>query len=100
MVIAGGAVGIATVTAIATGTEIILTPAMIQLVIYKSLAAAALGLIVVGSWLGRRGRQRDQAAVEATARTPELGGGNPSLDQSVPRTADSGKDTLRSSRSG
>ncbi len=99
LVIAGGAVGVATVTAIATGTEIVLTPAMVQLLIYKGLAAAAIGLIVVGSWLGRRGRQLDQAAMDEAPDTPELEAGIPPLQQRVPKTADHATDTIRSSRS-
>jgi len=100
LVIAGGAVGVATVTAIATGTEIVLTPAMVQLLIYKGLAAAAVGLIVVGSWLGRRGRQHDQAAMRSAASTPGLEAGNPSFRQGVPQAADPATDTIRSPRSG
>ena len=100
LVIAGGAVGVATVAAIATGTEIVLTPAMVQLLIYKGLAAAAVGLIVVGSWLGRRGRQHDQAAMEAAANTPELEAGGLPLRKSVPKPADSAADSVTSSRSG
>ena len=98
LVIAGGAVGVATVTAIATGTEIVLTPAMVQLLIFKGLAAAAVGLIVVGSWLGRRGRQHDKAAFHANPETPELESGSHPLHQSVNQAADPAKDTIRSSR--
>lgn len=99
LVIAGGAVGVATVAAIATGTEIVLTPAMVQLVIYKGLAAAAVGLIVVGSWLGRRGRQHDQAAMGAAPNTPELEAGIPPLHESVGKSADRVSETGGSSRS-
>jgi hypothetical protein len=59
LVVAGAAVGVATVAAVASGYEIVLTPAMVHLLVYKTLAAAAVGLIVVGSWLGRRGRQQE-----------------------------------------
>jgi hypothetical protein len=59
LVVAGAAVGVATVAAVASGYEIVLTPAMVHLLVYKALAAAAVGLIVVGSWLGRRGRQQE-----------------------------------------
>jgi hypothetical protein len=52
---AGAIVGVATVTAIATGYEIRLSPEMIQLLTYKALGAAAIGLIVVGAWIGRGG---------------------------------------------
>jgi hypothetical protein len=99
LVIAGGAVGVATVTAIATGTEIVLTPAMVQLLIYKGLAAAAVGLIVVGSWLGRRGRQYDQAAIGAAEQTPALEEGNHPLHQGVPKSAAPDAERTRSSRS-
>jgi hypothetical protein len=99
LVIAGGAIGMATVTAIATGTDIVLTPAMVQLLIFKGLAAAAVGLIVVGSWLGRRGPQHDQAAMTAASATRELEAGSPPLQESVPKSADSAADTIRSSRS-
>lgn len=73
MVIAGGLVGVATVAFVATGAEITLTPAMIQLLVYKGLAAAAVGLIVVGSWIGRRGRQRER--ISAAMTNAELGPG-------------------------
>jgi len=99
LVIAGGAVGIATVTAIATGTEIVLTPAMVQLLIFKGLAAAAVGLIVVGSWLGRRGRQHDQAAMGASTNTPELEAGSLPLREGHYKSAAPATDTNRSSRS-
>ena len=98
LVIAGGAVGVATVAAIATGTEIVLTPAMVQLLIYKGLAAAAVGLIIVGSWLGRRGRQHDQTAVKAATNSPELEAGSPPLHQRVHKSADPVAETIRSSR--
>lgn len=58
MVAAGAGVGIATVTAIATGYEIRLTPEMIQLLTYKALGAASIGLIMAGSWIGRGGSQK------------------------------------------
>ena len=58
MVSAGAGVGIATVTAIATGHEIRLTPEMIQLLTYKALGAASIGLIIAGSWIGRGGSRR------------------------------------------
>lgn len=99
LVIAGGVVGVATVAAIATGTEIVLTPAMVQLLIYKGLAAAALGLIVVGSWLGRRGRQHDQAGSVAPSDPPELEAGMPTFHQSSGKQAGAATDTVRSSRS-
>lgn len=75
LVIAGAIVGVATVALVATGTEITLTPAMIQLLVYKGLAAAAIGLIVAGSWLGRRGRQQEREAGHASATTAELAAG-------------------------
>ena len=100
LVIAGGAVAVATVTAIATGTEIVLTPAMVQLIIYKGLAAAAIGLIIAGSWIGRRGRQLEQAARSDAPDTPELEAGIPPLQPGVPKSADPARDTIRSSRSG
>lgn len=59
LVVAGAVVGVATVAAVAGGYEIVLTPAMVHLLVYKGLAAAAVGLIVAGSWLGRRGRQQE-----------------------------------------
>jgi len=95
LVIAGGAVGVATVAAIATGTEIVLTPAMVQLLIYKGLAAAAIGLIVVGSWLGRRGRQHDQSAKDANARTRELEPGMPPLQHTVRKSKEPAANAVR-----
>lgn len=83
LVIAGGALGVASVTAIATGTELVLSPAMIQLLIYKGLAAAAVGLIVVGSWLGRRGRQQERTGKGAYAGMAELESGSPPFHRSV-----------------
>jgi len=61
LVLAGGAVGVAAVVGLATDFKVVLTPEMVQLLVYKGLAAAAVGLIVVGSWLGRRGRQQESA---------------------------------------
>ena len=98
LVIAGGVVGAATVAAIATGTEIVLTPGMIQIVIYKGLAAAAVGLIIVGSLLGRRGRQHDQAVSVAPSAPTELEEGRPPFHQSSGKQADA-TDTVRSSQS-
>jgi len=95
LVIAGGAVGVATVAAVATGTEIVLTPAMVQLLIYKGLAAAAIGLIVVGSWLGRRGRQHDQSAKGPTAGTRELEPGVPPLQHTARKSSEPVVNTVR-----
>jgi hypothetical protein len=75
LVIAGAIVGVATVALVATGTEITLTPAMIQLLIYKGLGAAAVGLIIVGSWVGRRGRQQERDTRHASATKAELPAG-------------------------
>jgi hypothetical protein len=58
LVAAGAVIGVATVTAIATGYEIQLTPEMIQLLTYKAFGAAAIGLIIAGTWLGRGGTER------------------------------------------
>jgi hypothetical protein len=60
LVAAGAGVGIATVTAIATGYEIRLTPEMIQLLTYKALGAASIGLILAGSWIGRGGTRNSR----------------------------------------
>jgi hypothetical protein len=95
LVIAGGAVGVATVAAIATGTEIALTPAMVQLLIFKGLAAAAVGLIVVGSWLGRRGRQREESAEGGDAVKRELEPGMPPLHDSANKASDPAANTVR-----
>lgn len=100
LVIAGGAVAVVTVAAIATGTQIVLTPAMIQLLIFKGLAAAAVGLIVVGSWLGRRGRQHDESPIGSPGDTPQLESGSLSPHESLPKSANPAADTIRSSRSG
>ena len=94
LVIAGGAVGVATVAAVATGTEIVLTPAMVQLLIYKGLAAAAIGLIVAGSWLGRRGRQLDRSAKEANTGTRELEPGMPPLRHTGRKSSESVVNTV------
>jgi hypothetical protein len=61
LIAAGAAVGLTTTAAIATGYQIDLTPAMIHLLVYKALAAAAIGLIAAGSWVARKARQ-DEAA--------------------------------------
>ena len=74
LVVAGAAVAVATVGASAAGYEIVLTPAMVHLLVYKALAAAAVGLIVVGSWLGRRGRQQESQtkAADGALLTPGI----------------------------
>jgi hypothetical protein len=60
LVAAGAIVGGATVLAVATGYEIHLTAEMVQLLIYKGLAAASIGLIAAGTWIGRAAK-RDAA---------------------------------------
>jgi hypothetical protein len=50
---------------------------MIQLLVYKGLAAASIGLIVAGSWIGRRGRQQEREANRVEITTRELGQGAP-----------------------
>jgi hypothetical protein len=80
LVAAGAAVGVVAVAAIATGYQIRLTPEMIQLLTYKALGAAAVGLIVVGTWIGRGGNQTDHVPSESGER--EL------TDSSEPPAAD------------
>lgn len=79
---AGAIIGAATVAAVATGYEIVLTPEIIQLLIYKALGAAAVGLMLVGTWIGRGGkderhdttsREADQDAVLKQTDGPILG---------------------------
>lgn len=70
LVLAGGAVGVAAVVGLATGFKVVLTPEMVDLLVYKGLAAAAVGLIVVGSWLGRRGRQQESVSNANELLTP------------------------------
>jgi hypothetical protein len=79
LVVAGAAVGVATVAAVASGYEIVLTPAMVHLLVYKAIAAAAVGLIVVGSWLGRRGRQQESQTKAADNDSALLTPGLPPL---------------------
>ena len=75
---AGAVVGAATVTAIATGVEIQLTPEMIQLLTYKAFGAAAVGLIIVGTWLGRAGtEQKNDTSIETTAKSEDVAAGPP-----------------------
>lgn len=99
LVIAGGAVGVATVAAIATGTEIVLTPAMVQLLIYKGFGAMAIGLIIAGSWLGRKGRQHDQSARDSAAGTRELEPGMPPLQHTVTKSKESAVNAVRDTQS-
>lgn len=56
LVIAGAVVGAATVTAMALGFSPHLSEYMINLLFYKGLGAAAIGLIVVGTWIARQAR--------------------------------------------
>ncbi len=79
LVVAGAAVGAVTVAAVASGYEIVLTPAMVHLLVYKALAAAAVGLIVAGSWLGRRGRQQESQTQAADTESALLTPGIPSF---------------------
>ena len=72
---AGAAVGAVTVLAVATGYEIVLSPAMMQLVVYKGFAAAAIGLMVVGAWIGRRSRLRERSLNGGTIPGLVEGGG-------------------------
>jgi len=55
LVAAAAVVGVGTITAIATGYELHLTTEMVQLLIYKAFGAAAVGLMIVGTWIGRAG---------------------------------------------
>jgi hypothetical protein len=63
---AGAAIGVATVAAIATGYQIRLTPEMIQLLTYKALGAAAIGLMIAGTWIGRGGSKKNSDALESS----------------------------------
>lgn len=58
LVTAGAVVGAGTITAIAAGYEIRLTPEMVELLIYKAFGAAAIGLMVVGTFIGRSSNHR------------------------------------------
>lgn len=69
---AGSIVAVATVVAVATGYNIDLTPAMVHLLVYKGLAAAAMGLIVAGSWIGRHNRQEMRNVVPAPTSVGQL----------------------------
>jgi len=60
LVAAGAVVGIATVAVIALDYSPSLTPEMVKLLFYKGLGAAAVGLIVVGTIMGRIGRDRER----------------------------------------
>lgn len=84
LVAAGAVVGIATVTAIATGYEIQLTPEMIQLLTYKAFGAAAVGLIVVGTWIGRGGSKKDRD----TTLKPDVGARDISEGPAAPALRD------------
>jgi hypothetical protein len=85
LVVAGAVVGVATVAASAGGYELVLPPAMVHLLVYKALAAAAVGLIVVGSWLGRRGRQQESRTKTADNDSAILTAGVPPF-RHEPRT--------------
>ena len=65
LVAAGAVLGVGTVTAIATGYEFHLTPEMVQLLIYKAFGAAAVGLMIAGTWIGRGGTGRRDDASES-----------------------------------
>ena len=69
LVIAGAVVGAAAVTAMALGFSPHLSEYMINLLFYKGLGAAAIGLIVVGTWIARQARR----SAENTAGTDALG---------------------------
>ena len=64
LVAMGAVVGVATVAIIALDYSPTLTPEMVNLLFYKGLGAAAVGLIIVGTIIGRIGRdhRRDRNA--------------------------------------
>lgn len=80
LVTAGAVTGVATVTAIATGYEIRLTPEMIQLLTYKALGAAAIGLIIAGTWIGRGGSQKNPEPSQTDAEREALSEGPAATD--------------------
>ena len=94
LVLAGGAVGIAAVVGLATDFKVVLTPEMVQLLVYKGLAAAAVGLIVVGSLLGRRGRQQESQADDALL-TPGIPPFSPNERSYEEATTKNTKDTKK-----
>lgn len=57
LVATGALVGAGTVAALAMGYDITLSPAMIHLLAFKGLGAMAAGLIIAGSWIGRKAKQ-------------------------------------------
>jgi hypothetical protein len=96
LVTAGALLGVATVAAIAAGIEIRLTPEMIQLLTYKALGAAAIGLIIVGTWIGRGGTKRNSdpgQSINGGSNHLHEGGANAELpdDASVKMNARAGE---------
>jgi hypothetical protein len=74
LTILGALVGVFGVVAMAIKLKIVLTPDMQQLLFYKGLFAAAAGLLVVGAWIGRRGRAAAREELEERQRLDELRG--------------------------
>jgi len=60
LLIAGAADGAVAIGAVVTGYSPDLTPEMIKLLFYKGFGAAAVGLMVVGTFIGKIGREREK----------------------------------------
>jgi len=88
LVIAGAFVGAAAIVAVATDFSPSLSPEMITLLFYKGLGAAAVGLMLVGTWIARSGRRIERPPEQPrvlTARPPgsEVGNSSPPGDSVI-----------------
>ncbi len=70
LVVAGAVIGVVTVVALAVDYSPSLTPEMIKLLFYKGLGAAAVGMMIVGTWIGRGGRDKIRQAEESHVAKP------------------------------
>ncbi len=68
--VAGAVIGVVTVVAIAVDYSPSLTPEMIKLLFYKGLGAAAVGTMIVGTWIARGGREKIRQAEESNVVKP------------------------------
>lgn len=60
LVVAGAFVGVIAIAAVSTDYSPSLSREMVALLFYKGLGAAAVGLMLVGTWVARGGRRKER----------------------------------------
>ena len=84
LLIAGAAVAVVAVVAVVTGYSPNLTPEMTKLLFYKGLGAAAVGLMIVGTLIGRVGRRREKQEAAPAKSSASRSSSDPMLRDATP----------------